>query len=288
MELSPFFFVLNHFLPDEHDDHVRASTVFAAALALKSARVATVLVVDGSRVADDGLRSTLEEMGARYLHLGRSLSFSEGYNEGLARSDQPWTILSASDVYSSPEVFDSVADLIDLVPSERIGCVIPQLSFSDLPYQEIRGRIRQVVSVPLMTLNFNVFETAYLRGIGGVPSEFTGNYNDVLLADRIKRDKREIYMVPAACIHYGSLTLKTGKSTVSSSGDEAKFASDYPELHDPGALWHVRLDAFTDSRRLRWISRAARPLPKRWKRRVTAHVPTLLFRWFNGRADGGS
>ena len=178
-----FFVVINHYATPGAPAFLAASTIFSAALSVGQAGVTRVLVVDGSAAPDPELRRGLAAVGADYLHEGRRLGFSEGYNAGLARSDQPWTILCASDVYPSLTFYDYLARFCLTPQAQAAGCLVPQLSFSDLAVQAY-SRIKAPIAIPLMTLNCNVFDTAYLRALGGVPQEFNGYYNDVVLARR--------------------------------------------------------------------------------------------------------
>lgn len=260
-----FFFVINHFNPKDGPAHLGASTVFSAALAAAAPEVKTVLVVDGSSEPDPVLAARLREVGAQYAHVGRSLRFAEGYNYGLAQSNQPWTILSASDVYASQTIFSTLMEHCPADPSASdIGCIIPRLTVSDLPLQQAgRRQYRRVLKVPLMTLNFNVFPTDYLRRVGGVPEEFSGNYNDVILSKRIYDDERSILLIPDRCFHYGSLTLASGKSNVRADADLKRFITSYPELSDPGSLWELDLSKFTKSPMLRLLAKLSRIVPAR-------------------------
>ena len=133
-----FFHVIQHFSPPDAGSHVCASTLFSTALARQSSKVATVLVVDGSKVSDPVFAGQVRELGAKYLHHGRQLSFAEGYNLGLAQSDQAWTVLSASDIYPSQELFEVFSGLCADPPDVRTGCVIPRLNRVDLGLQHCR------------------------------------------------------------------------------------------------------------------------------------------------------
>lgn len=258
-----YFFVINHFRPRDGSSYIAASTLLSAALASNARQVNTVLVVDGSEQPDPDLERSLARVGARYLHAGRRLSFAEGYNLGLAQSDERWTILCASDVYPSLTIFDTLDTYLGDNNQHSIGCVIPMLSSSDLPIQQSRTKRLRPTEVPLMTLNFNMFETDYLRSIGGIPERFSGNYNDVALCATLQRDGRPIIMVPDRCIHYGSMTLASGGSNVSWERDKKEFSIAFPELFRAGGLWQLDLRRFTTNPILRAVVSAAHILPAR-------------------------
>ena len=274
-----FYLVINHFEPAQAEAHLQASTLFSAALAVRAAEVATVLVVDGSERPNEELRDRLAQIGARYHHSGERLGFAQGYNAGLALSDQPWTILCASDVYASLTLFPRLAAFCQ-ASGPQIGCVIPRLSFSDLPLQMDWVKMRRPVTVPLMTLNFNAFPTEYLRSIGGVPDEFTGNYNDVLLCDRIRADGRKIVMLPERCVHYGSLTIGSSATSVSQQRDRDRLIRTHPEMFDEHGFWHLDLRRFADSRALRMVlTLTTRLYPKRWRRPLSERAMRYLTRY---------
>ena len=123
-----FFHIINHFTPPGAGPHLDASTVLSASLAIRSPLVASVLVVDGSAQANPALAAALCGISAEYCHAGRALAFAEGYNFGIARSDQPWTILSANDIYPAGDVFEAVWEASGKGADPSVGCVIPFLT----------------------------------------------------------------------------------------------------------------------------------------------------------------
>lgn len=238
------------------------------------------MVVDGSAEPNLGLRDWIISIGASYHHSGKRLTFSQGYNTGLAISDQPWTILCASDVYASLTIFEKLAEFCAQTRLDDVGCIVPRLSFSDLPLQMSRGTMSRPLSIPLMTLNFNVFPTEYLRNIGGVPDDFTGNFNDVLLCRKIRADGRNIVMLPECCVHYGSLTIGSGATGVSQQRDRDRMANSYPELFDRYGFWHLDLRHFTDSLLLRIaLTVSSKVYPRRFRRPLSERLMRYLIRF---------
>lgn len=277
---SMFFYVINHFKPENSGPHLAASTLFAASLAVQAPQVATVIVVDGSKNPDPELSSRLTAINVGYVHEGRQMTFAEGYNAGLARSDQPWTILSASDVYPNLEMF-AAFEKICKSADPSIGCVIPALNNTDLDFQRHRVASRLgPIDIPLMTLNLNAFPTAYLREIGGVSEIFSGNYNDVVLADRFRDDRRRIILADANCVHFGTLTLSSGNTGVSKERDKAKFIEIFPQYYLEGAPWDLNLGSFSRDWRLKLLFQALRFLPMRLRRRVGTIGTRLIIRPF--------
>lgn len=250
-----FFHIINHFLPKGAGAYLNASTVFSASLAARSPFVAKVLVVDGSEEANPALEAALKEVGAEYAHAGHSLSFAEGYNFGIAKSDQPWTILSANDIYPHPSVFEVLQKLSLQKNDPSIGCVIPFLTSSDSDFECQHYLMRVApMNVPIMTLNFNAFPTDYLRSIGGVTTDFSGAYNDALISHRIASDKKRIVLAPVLCWHHGTLTSSAGPSLIDFGKDFARFPEVHPELRQPGGFWGLDLGQFVQSMPLKiWM-----------------------------------
>jgi len=275
-----FFHIINHFSPPGVGPHLEASTVFSASLAIRSPLVATVLVVDGSAHENPALAAALRGIGAEYCHAGRALAFAEGFNFGIAHSDQPWTILCANDIYPAIEVFEQVWAAAKQGLDPAIGCVIPFLSYADLEFQEAWELAPLApCTVPLMTLNFNAFPTDYLRSIGGVPTEFSGAYNDVMMAFRIKQDGRRILMAQACCLHMTRLTLDSGTTMVDFEADFEHFAKSHPDLYLQEGYWDLDLAKFVTSRLPRFLAHLLRYVPKSrrrtWARRFLWSLPRL-------------
>jgi hypothetical protein len=219
-----FFVVINH-QGAKPPAYLVQSILFSASLAIAATSVGAVVVVDGSAEPNGKLKTALAELCVGYHHAGRRLSFAEGYNSGPALYHRPWTIFCASDIYPSATVF-SALDGFCADAGPEVGCVVPLLSADDLNLQRVGGTFRKAIQVLLMTRNFNTFPTGYPNKGGGVPEEFKGNYNDVVLTLRVQLDKRSIWHIPARCVYFGSLTLNSDGSTISFSDDAEQFRSD--------------------------------------------------------------
>jgi len=267
-----FSVVINHYSGGGRVPHLAGAVIFSAALSVKDPLVKEVFVVDGSPVPDPALRDYLEQMGCQYLHAGRRLSFSEGYNFGASRASQEWVVLCASDVFPSLDCYAAVAGFLARIDPNSVGCVIPRLTSSDLPYQKSRFFARWACSVPVMTLNFNVFHRGYLQAVGGVPTEYSGNYNDIELSIRIHKDGRRIYMLPVRCVHYGSLTLQTGNSSVSIADDKVTFRARHPDLLDRGSMWDLRVASLMKPGLIPTLLYISRLSP-------TEHSRSVITRW---------
>jgi hypothetical protein len=238
-----FSVVINHYSGGAYAPHLAAASIFSAALSRRDPLVKEVLLVDGSPNPDPKLQNYVQDIGCQYLHAGHRLSFAEGYNLGASQASQEWVVLCASDVFPSLDCYSAICGFLSTISADTVGCIIPRLTSSDLPYQKSRFFTRHACTVPIMTLNFNVMNRAYFNSIGGVPVQYSGNYNDIELSIRIHGDRRRIYMLPVRCVHYGSLTLQSGVSNVSANRDKDSFAARHPRLVDPGSIWDLRVAA---------------------------------------------
>jgi GT2 family glycosyltransferase len=267
-----FSVVINHYCGQDHAPHLAAASIFSAALSVRDPWVKQVLLVDGSAQPDPTLQQYIQHIGGRYLHAGRRLSFAEGYNHGLAQASEDWVVLCASDVFPSLDCYRQLAGFLSAIDNDTVGCVITRLTSSDLPYQKSRLFAARTCTVPVMTLNFNVFRRSYLQAIGGVPVAYSGNYNDIELSIRIQRDGRRIYMLPIRCVHYGSLTLQTGGSNLSAEHDLQAFAAHHPDLLDYGSMWDLRITALLRPGVLTALLHLSKLSP-------TPYVRTVATRW---------
>ncbi len=234
-----FSFIINHFDGSVPKPHLSASTLFAASLAKASPAVDEVIVVDGSAAANPCLQERCAELGARYLHAGRQLTFAEGYNAGAAVATASWLVFCASDVYVNNRTLDSIARATTTLPAERIGCLVPTLSYSALEMQRSTEASGRISIVPLTTINCNVFEAGFFREIGGIPEVYSGNYNDVEIAIRIVERGRHIYQVDDPAVHYGSLTLAAGGSNARQDRDRETFHRQRPAYFSSAYAWNV-------------------------------------------------
>lgn len=249
-----FSFVINHFDGDIGTPHLFCSTTFCAELAKLSPHVSEVIIVDGSRVEGEGLRIYCEAHGIRYFHTGRQLTFAEGYNFGASQAKYEWIILCASDIYVNVNTLQVIKDFIDTSEDKRVGCIIPTLSHSDLPWQQSTSQSSLVSCVPLMTLNMNVFRLETFNLIGGVPESFTGNYNDVEMAIRLIENGLIIVQIDAPVVHYGSLTLATGRSNTKQNVDRSEFQRIRKSYYDNGYLWSVNIEPLLTGKCIKLIN----------------------------------
>lgn len=256
-----FGVVVNTYLTPEHPPSVQMSALFSVSLLLNCPEVSAIVLVDGSAEPSETFEAFCAAHGVAYLHAGRAMGFAEAYNAGVARLSTEWIALMASDIYALPDTFAAFKRFIEDNPDRPIGCLIPYLSQSDFRAQEgLPSRPRTAARVPVMTINLNVFHRDVYLEMGGLSEEYSGNYNDVDLAIRLKEKGLETYLIDAYAHHYGSLTLRYGTST-RFENDRAAFFSRRPDLLDPRGWWSLRFDRLFDSYRLKWLYRAAAAVP---------------------------
>ena len=57
----------------------------------------------------------------------------------------------------------------------------------------------------------------------------------------LARVGRQIYMTHQNCLHYGSLTIQSNKSSVNFDADRVKFKDARPNYYRAGALWNLNI-----------------------------------------------
>lgn len=237
------------------------SALFSVSLLLNCPEVSAVVLVDGSVEPSKTFETFCATHSVEYVHTGKAMSFAEAYNAGVARLNTDWIALMASDVYVLPGTFAAFKQFIEDNPDLSVGCLIPYLSQSDFrPQEGLPNRDRTNALVPVMTINLNVFRRGVYIEMGGLSEKYSGNYNDVDMAVRLRDKGLSIYLVDAYAHHYGSLTLRYGTNTRLEQ-DKETFFSQRPDLLSPHGWWALRFDQLFESRRLKWMYRAAAAVP---------------------------
>ena len=234
---------VNYFQMTKGDEQIEFSALLCLSLLRIAPEVSQIVLVDGSPQPNDRIKSYCDTRGIIYTHFGRELTFSETYNLGIGQLDTYYVCTMASDVFVRPDTFKIIGEFINTADESTLGCVIPYLSYSDLPGQARTSPGPTRIS-PLMTLNLNVFPRAVLDAIGGGNDEFSGCFNDFIMAKKISDLGRKIYLVDAFAVHYGRLTLNSGSTRVDYPADEQRMVEKYPELLKPGSRWHLDLTKF--------------------------------------------
>jgi GT2 family glycosyltransferase len=275
-----FGVVLNHHWKPSQSPVAIESTRLALTLLGRCAEVSQTVLVDSSTEQTPGLEEFCAERGARYLHKRGGLTFSEAFNRGAAQIERDWVALLCSDVYVYSDTFTAFSDFIADWGDLPIGCLIPYLSKSDVQTQIARARRPQRFDarVPTMSLNLNVFPKTALERIGGVPDEFTGDYNDFAMCIALRRSGLDVFIVKDAfALHYGYLTKHEGHS-INLSENRERFAATHPDFYDAGSIWTVSFDRLIYSRSLRVAWRAASAV-NRARARLGARPLSRPFNW---------
>jgi GT2 family glycosyltransferase len=236
-----FGVALNYFSKPQYPPSVKQSAKFALSLLKNCPEVTSVILVDGSKDVDKELCQYCVSLGFTYKHTGKILSFAEGYNLGISLLKEDWVVTMASDIYVYPNTFYRFRQFIENHKELTIGCLIPHLSKCDFPLQT-KGYAHSCYS-PLMTLNLNVFPRSVFEKIGGISTEYTGNFNDVDTVLKLKQLGLNIFLVDTNASHYGRLTTQQGSNT-STLADKNLFYSNFPALKSDNGLWNLRIDKF--------------------------------------------
>jgi GT2 family glycosyltransferase len=262
--------VVNYFCKDDSSPLVRASAQFSLTCFRSDPQVSAIFLVDGSATPDQEFCLWCEKLGVTYLHAGRTLSFAEGYNHGIAHCTASWVALSASDIYIPAGFFTGLFESIESLDPGRIGCLIPALTFSDVPSQErLSPRVRRSF---MMSLNLNIFPARHFGLIGGVPEQYSGAYNDMEMAIRLRKHHLLIYQIPLKALHYGKLTIGQG-SNYRFEADHRCFFAAHPALYSAVSLCNLKLDCFVSGwRRLLFALERHLPLGR-------YHLPIQKWLW---------
>jgi GT2 family glycosyltransferase len=254
-----FGVVINHYWRPSHTDAAVESAHLAMALLARCNEVSDAVLVDSGPEGTPGFRDLCASKEIQYLHRPGGLTFSEAFNAGAARLETDWVALLCSDVYVFPDTFEAFSKFIADRGDESIGCLIPYLTECDIHTQIERSRRprRFDARVPVMSVNLNVFPKAAFERIGGIPGEYSGDYNDIATCIALRRAGLDVFVVEnAQAVHYGVMTKREG-TTIDRSADLHAFKAAYPEFHDPASLWEVSVDRLIYSRQLRAAWRAA-------------------------------
>jgi GT2 family glycosyltransferase len=195
-----------------------------------------IVVVDGSPSGDETLARGLQNLGVKYLHGGRELSFAESYNAGIKETSNPVVVTLANDVFiEGAQIHRLAAEIRD-----RVGCAIPYLSSCDYGAQRARKLTPRRCYPTWMTLNVNAFSREVLQQVGLIPEQTSGCFNDVILFIKLRQKDYSIVLLNVGYVgHLGAQTLKSGSSSVSYTNDALLFRKNFPQYwHRDGVLFH--------------------------------------------------
>lgn len=238
--------VINYYNPDRRDDLYYQTLGCISHYKLNGDN--NIILSDGSGFKDERLIRLSKDIGFIYLWSERKLSFGEGFITGidysLSNSSADYICLSANDIFVSP---DSISKMLDAILfNDKIGCVIPYLSFSDHPVQNDRY-LKKLRYSTGMTLNVNLFRKQDLEKIGKVPEYLSGYFNDIVMSAELHRLGKKIVLCDAGkIIHLGRTTTK--KSTIASFAKDKKiFIERHPDLAPKNPHLNVRYGAFSQT-----------------------------------------
>jgi GT2 family glycosyltransferase len=252
--------IVNSYNP-KGDPRVRAMTEYALHCYHDFTGPAHELIlVDGDAGPDPLLDAVCAQLGYRYLHLGRRLSFAEGYNAGLRAAGGPWRVLAASDILV---VAGWLEGLLDAAEGTGAWMVSPYLSQSDYPAQRLHHVIsRRTYAPQYLTFNLNLISPRCMEAAGYLDEQLSGCFNDVDYTLRIREQGGEV-----ALAYCGEIT-HIGRGTLGLDGIRTMYARDLPvfEAKWPG-VWNSRTYRLNDAGGLeKWLLRLERILPSRLRR----------------------
>jgi GT2 family glycosyltransferase len=239
-----FGVVVNYFHREGYPQSVQESARLALSLLKNCPEVTSIILADGSSQVNTDFKEYCEALNIKYVHAGKMLSFAEAYNYGAGMLREDWIVTMASDIYVYPKTFCEFRLFIEKHGNLSIGCLIPYLSRCDLPMQRTSQTAKkEACYAPIMSFNLNLFPRDVFEKIGGLSTNYTGNFNDIDMSLKLKKMGLDIFLVPTYVHHYGRLTLEHG-SNVEGKADWKQFYADYPELKCNSLLWNLKLDEF--------------------------------------------
>jgi GT2 family glycosyltransferase len=228
--------VVNYFRKSQPSDRLNALTLtteLGLVMLTQNPSVGTVVLVDGSPYADEGIRSTCSKLGVQYLHAGKELSIPEAYNLGWRSLSEPFVGLMANDIL--PYDYDTLTKLVSYLRQPDIGCVFPYLSEGDWRLQNWRffKILEQTCEPSFILLNLILFKRSVLESIGGVTEKYKGGYYDPILLINIRnRGFRVVLVGGTKVIHVDQLTKRMGQSRIGDAQydrDQLQFRQEYTD-----------------------------------------------------------
>jgi glycosyltransferase involved in cell wall biosynthesis len=257
-----FGVVVNYFHREGYPQSVQESARLALSLLKNCPEVTSIILADGSSQVNTDFKEYCEALNIKYVHAGKMLSFGEAYNHGAGMLSEDWIVTMASDIYVYPKTFSKFRIFIEENHGHlSIGCLIPYLSRCDLPMQQTSQTAKNYSCyAPIMSFNLNIFPRDVFEKIGGLSTNYTGNFNDIDMSIKLKRMGLDIFLVSTDVHHYGRLTLQHG-SNVDGRADWKQFYLDYPELKCNSLPWNLKLDEFLRHPILKMVYRLSSIVP---------------------------
>jgi GT2 family glycosyltransferase len=239
---------------------------------------ATIILVDGSGKQDPELSKLQGGNNFVYLFSEQPLSFAEGYNRGieyaLRNTDSEHVLLSANDIFVDPKTIERLLNSL----TGEVGCAIPYLSNSDLYIQNDKFNWKPRFPAG-MTLNVNLFRKADLVAINKVPEDFSGYFNDVIMAHRLMTQlKKKIILVNAGTIvHLGRATTSLS-SSAHFQKDLDVFSKNYPDLALSNKILPVNQFVFAQNNIDRLIFRFTSAVDNSFVMRLEQALRRLIYK----------
>lgn len=251
-----FGVVVCHYYRPGQPLSIKASVRLCLSLLKQCPEVSTIVLSDGSGERDLELEEYCISLDVTYMHYGSEVSFAQTYNLGASLLSEEWIALMASDVFVYNSTFKAFKDFIKGYRTLNIGCLIPFLTTSDVLAQAHTFEfLENTCRVPIMTINLNVIKKSVFDQIGGVPAQFSGAYNDIVMAIKLHNLGLEIFMVKGAqACHYGRMTINSGTS-YKYKVDKETFKKEFPAYVNPQTDWGVRMDSLVRRDPFKFVSR---------------------------------
>lgn len=172
--------------------------------------VASIILSDGSKNADDNLREICFKTGVRYCHFGKEVGYAEAYNLGWNMLTEPYIGLIANDIIPYPP--ETISILLDWVKKPDVGCVAPYFYTSRIGRDEVQrigywNRALQTCEPSSVTLNLNLFKRSVLEKIGGIEQNYIYGYAEPIFIIKIRTLGFRVLLIGGTCVfHYDRLT----------------------------------------------------------------------------------
>jgi GT2 family glycosyltransferase len=213
-------------------------TWLALQMLAESSGIRTIILVDGSPGPDSFIKGVCQNLGVNYLHAGKELSFSEGFNLGWKTLSEPYVGLMANDVFPSRS---SIQTLLKWIEIPDVGCVFPYLTYCDYPGQTASYVRKQMTCEPsAMTINLNLLKRSVLEAVGGVDEAYSGAYNDMILILKIRKLGFRVVQVHNTLVtHMGTLTISQG-ANFKKEADVGRFSKEYGDYCAKHGIWKIK------------------------------------------------
>ncbi len=231
-------FVVNYFWRDEFPVVIRSSALLAIQMLKNCDSIDDILLVDGSIIPDELIKTACNDNQIKYLHTGKELGFAEGFNYGWRLLSVDYVGLMASDVFPSSESIDA---LLNSLSNDEVGCVVPYLDYCDYPGQVFSFVRKPYTCEPSsISLNLLIIKQSLLKLIGGIEENYSGGYNDLIILMKVRLAGSRVLLVGNTRVpHIGRMTVAYGTNFVKQN-DDKQFSIDFPQYRANHGKWLIR------------------------------------------------